>query len=45
LVGEREGELLIPLRKVKKREWALLTPREEALLILSWNDREERGSY
>ncbi len=41
MVGKREEELLIPLRKVKKTERVLLIPNEEASLILSWKDREE----
>jgi hypothetical protein len=45
LVGKREEELLIPLRKVKKRGRALLTPKEEASFFRSWKDREERESY
>ncbi len=44
MVRKREGELLIPLRKVKKRKKTLLIPSEEASLIRSWKDREERGS-
>ncbi len=47
---EERGDAVDPPQEVKKRERALLIPKEEASLILSWIDllmesHEDRGTY